>query len=491
MKKYSTLLFFSFFLVLQAVASPRYNDIQQKSSHNSYARDEGLLDQLIFHRVRSIELDLFRNGSSGQDWRVMHIPFFDEGSNCYSLKDCFSLLKLFDEQYPDHEVVTVWFDMKNGFSASHTPNALEGLISRYISRSDVLKPADLFAACPSATHLRDTVTGNCAWPTLDRLKGKWIFVTTSDEYHTHSDGRLMFKADGVNTLTDVNRSSKIFLNTSSQDNNLSNNINHQGLVSRRYVLNSESAFNTAINGKVHHIATDKINFLSDWWSKTHDANNPLAWPFRCVEHCGGRQEKVDAIGIRVNSEDISGRSDHFTFAYQKNNTEKKDWTVMSSVTSSHVDRWAKSCLMARASLRSDSPYFSVCRPSDNHSIVTQWRSDYSDKTNNYNGRFSTPGNIDQDDYSFMRLAIDNNGRCATGFGSFDGRRWELIGSKMCFSEPLQYQGIAASSHGNKEVGHIFSNLRQRNGVIRLNDLQSKNIGTVRSAKFYESKNLSR
>ena len=32
---------------------PIYDLVLQKASHNSYARDESLFDQLVFHRVRS------------------------------------------------------------------------------------------------------------------------------------------------------------------------------------------------------------------------------------------------------------------------------------------------------------------------------------------------------------------------------------------------------------------------------------------------------
>src|SRR5690349_15338941 len=37
---------------------PRLDEVRAKSSHNSYERDEALFDQLVYHRVRSIELDI-------------------------------------------------------------------------------------------------------------------------------------------------------------------------------------------------------------------------------------------------------------------------------------------------------------------------------------------------------------------------------------------------------------------------------------------------
>ena len=41
-----------------AQTSPRYNQIQQKHSHNTYQRHESLMDQLLYYSVRSIELDI-------------------------------------------------------------------------------------------------------------------------------------------------------------------------------------------------------------------------------------------------------------------------------------------------------------------------------------------------------------------------------------------------------------------------------------------------
>ncbi len=41
----------------------RYNQVQQRGSHNSYQRTEGLYDQMIYWRLRSIELDI-HNGKA-------------------------------------------------------------------------------------------------------------------------------------------------------------------------------------------------------------------------------------------------------------------------------------------------------------------------------------------------------------------------------------------------------------------------------------------
>src|SRR5690606_37557291 len=65
----------------------------QRSVHNAYERLEPLLDQLVFHRVRSIELDV-HSGKEGAtapsgEWLVYHddVPFF-RNTSCTTLTDC-------------------------------------------------------------------------------------------------------------------------------------------------------------------------------------------------------------------------------------------------------------------------------------------------------------------------------------------------------------------------------------------------------------------
>ena len=102
---------------------------------------------------------------------------------------------------------------------------------------------------------------------------------------------------------DVNNSNRIFFNQGDSNNALATHIYNQGFVSRRYVVDDQNGFNSAISGKVHHIATNKINHRKDGWSKTH---NILGWPFGCLVNCGTPASNENIIGIEVNSEDIWG-----------------------------------------------------------------------------------------------------------------------------------------------------------------------------------------
>jgi hypothetical protein len=80
-----------------AVAQPAYNEVRQKSSHNSYQRAEALLDQLVYHRVRSLERDI-HNGKSGWsmvtgNWFVYHTDSTDNATTCHRLSDCLDELR--------------------------------------------------------------------------------------------------------------------------------------------------------------------------------------------------------------------------------------------------------------------------------------------------------------------------------------------------------------------------------------------------------------
>ncbi|MEM9101344.1 MAG: Ca2+-dependent phosphoinositide-specific phospholipase C [Pseudomonadota bacterium] len=480
------LIIFLFFITGFASAEVLYNSVQQKSSHNSYSRDEGILDQLVFHRIRSIEFDLFKskygNPTITDDWYVYHFPIFDTRSNCVRFSDCLNQLKIYDELHPNHEIVTIWFDIKDGFSNNQSPQAFDNLIKRYINEQDILKPSDLFHACPGASRLKDTVRGACHWPSLSTLKGKWILVLTDSSYSNNRPERLGFSAAGVSNTRDVDSSNRIFFNTDSNSQSLTQYIFQEGFVSRRYVLNDANGFNAALNGQTHHIATNKVNIFQDSWSKTH---NNQGWPFRCVNRaCEQNESSENIIGITVNSEDIWGNNDHFIFLQKNKETHNGRWTTAIHVTSSHVDEWAKACMMARASLSMNSPYFAVCRPSDKHKIRIQWRDDFGSNSGALDTHITHVSGIAQADLSFIKMDVYNQGKCAAGFASPNGKQWTKIGSR-CFSETLKHQGIGASSHGSRSVKHLFSNLLYWDSRQNSNSFSQHRIGTVRSAQVFD------
>src|ERR1051326_2257190 len=163
------------------VMSPpfRYNQVYQKSSHNSFGEDEGLYDQILYWRVRSVEVDvhinsgLLRSDGVVQDWFVYHfagniahpITQHDE-SSVNKLSNVLDIFRGIDKAIPNHEVITVFFELKDSFEASdgHSADDLETLLKAK-GPQNIFKPTG--------------VSGD--WPELSSLRGNWIYVLMGDD----------------------------------------------------------------------------------------------------------------------------------------------------------------------------------------------------------------------------------------------------------------------------------------------------------------------
>ena len=456
----------------------RYNEVRQKSAHNSFQRQEALLDQLIYHRVRSIEFDVHvGKGSSWpavyRDWYVYHTTL-DPGTTCHRLSDCLQELRSFHLMNPEHEVVTVLIDLKDGWTSGHQPADLDARITTHIPSSWILEPSDLTAACASSSTLQGSVTGSCDWPYLSSLQGKFIFVLTGGDVSSSSSKLNTYVSNGSTATSrtafiapDLTSSSQIsaknyvvFFNLNTDERSLAANVDSANFVSRIWTIDDSSTWSSARTYRAHHLATNKINYHQDTWAKTH---NSKGWPFECFTACSSTlTESVRVLGVDVNSEDIWGSSDHFRFRYEYTTVNNNLWVASVSSPNSHVDDWAKGCLMARYSYSGDSPYFAMCRPADEHKLRIQWRSSYGGSTSKQDVDIVPSDTIDQESLSYIRLYVYNNNTCGAGYGSQDGSTWTLIGYK-CFSYALNRQGIGTSSHGNDNVKFLYTNL-SRSGV---------------------------
>src|SRR5690242_15217668 len=104
-----------------------YDHAVQSSAHNAFEREEPLLDQLVYDRIRSLELDIHasRAGQAAppNDWFVYHEDIDLPGnrdSSCTLLSDCLRLVSAFHNAVPHHEVVTLWLDLKDAFIDGHS-----------------------------------------------------------------------------------------------------------------------------------------------------------------------------------------------------------------------------------------------------------------------------------------------------------------------------------------------------------------------------------
>ncbi len=51
---------------------------------------------------------------------MYHTDIIDADSQCLTLSQCLGLVAAFSRVVPEHEVVTLWIDLKDGFNMSHT-----------------------------------------------------------------------------------------------------------------------------------------------------------------------------------------------------------------------------------------------------------------------------------------------------------------------------------------------------------------------------------
>lgn len=461
-----------------AAMGVEYNELRQKSSHNSYQRDEAVLDQLVFHRIRSLEFDI-HNGKSGWskrsgDWYVYHADVFDADTTCHRLSDCLDELRAFHVANPNHEVVTVFIDLKDDFEAGRSPEQLDALIASRLPPQWLLRPEDLFTACPGAATLKAAVTGTCRWPTHLQLRGRFVFALTGSDlnFGTKLSGyasndpvarsRHAFVAPDLTSASGIAtaKTHAVFFNIKASNAAIVDAVHAAGFVGRVWDVNSASTWSDVALRNVNHIGTDKVSHLADPWARTH---NTLGWPFQCLHglDCTQVREPSQLYGISATSGDIWGNTDSFVFAHQITFENAVGWNAAVATPNSHVDEWGKGCLMARASLAPNAAYAAMCRTADRHKLRMQYRSTAGASTSMVEVDIVATDTIDQESLSFIALDViyDGSRTRVNAYGSQNKETWRLIHT-VTLAGRLPYQGLAMSSHGSGAMKMLFTDLRR-------------------------------
>jgi len=261
-----------------------YNQVAQKASHNSYQRKEDMVTQLKDFRIRTIEFDAHSKSAPAGDWLVYH-NLKDDSTNCRLLTECYSKVLAFHKSEPDHEVVTIFFDVDGFNEKGHSKSDFYALIERSFPKGSIVKPADLMAACASATTLQESVTRpGCGWPKLQDLRGKFIFVVTGAPetprklgYDIRKDPVFIscpeIKPKMMTSVPDM-----VFFNMAGP-NPLAQSVKQAGFVSRCYWLNREKDYQKAMNFGCNLLATDMLDPKLYPWSSTSQSNG---WPFKII-----------------------------------------------------------------------------------------------------------------------------------------------------------------------------------------------------------------
>ncbi|PCC70595.1 Phosphoinositide phospholipase C, Ca2+-dependent [Nannocystis exedens] len=447
-------------------SGPRYHEVRQKSSHNAFQRHEALFDQIVYHRIRSLELDIhtgkaFEAALAG-DWFVYHTDVIDDDTHCRTLSQCLDQVAAFARAVPAHEVVTLWIDLKDGFGGGHQPDDLDALLAAAFADA-LVRPEELLAACPGATTLQEAVTTRgCTWPRLEAWRGRVIAMLTGGDLDDPSGplatyvgadagARAAFVAPGLSDAQDLfKHSAAIVHNLEIGDVTVAEAVRAAGMVSRVWVADDEGAWAAAEQAGVHHIATNQINRDEDPWANTA---GPQGWPFTCIADCEApASESAAIVTVTVDSGDLWGGSDEGLFAGALAGAGEVVWTAAIAAPNSHVEPWAKACLAARAGLQADAAYLAICRPADDHPLRVQRRETAGAGTEAF--EFAGVPGLTGESPAFVRLERLADASCVRGLGSSDGVGWTAI-AEHCFSEPLTHVGLAAASHGAGPLPLLF------------------------------------
>jgi hypothetical protein len=230
-------------------------------------------------------------------------------------------------------------------------------------------------------------------------------------------------------------------------------------------LDTPADFAAALAAGAQLLATDRVNAGVDPWSST---SSKRGWPFRCAS-CGagdGPSEPGDLVAVGARSGDVWDRADSFFYAYE-DDASPATWSTFVSVPSSHVEPFAKECLMARASEDAAAPNVALCRPFDGAPPRLQVRDAFGGPTTMV--EMQAPEGLSAESPAFLRLALAPGAGTpgateAVAEGSVDGRAWSTIG-RARVDASLRLRGLAVSSRGAEPVRAVFGGVtRAREGA---------------------------
>jgi hypothetical protein len=487
-----------------------YDRVLQKSIHNAYARDEPIVDQLVYHRIRSLELDIHtrRAGAAAAPgtWFVYHedVPFMGDTS-CERLGDCLAQVAAFHRALPRHEVVTLFLDLKDDFDHGHSPADLDRALADALGIENILRPGDLLGTCPGAAHVRDAVTGDCQFPSLRALRGKFIVATTGGtacdakspvaRYLGHAPvERLAFAAPNAHAACPVETYDAlpdiVFFNLPLSERARAREVERRGLVARIYGggteggLDDASDFALARMSGATHLATDKVSAEASAWSSSQRGRG---FPFTCLGCSDAATESGAVLGVRAQSGDQYGARDSAMLAYEHGDGPAT-WTSLVAVPSSHVEPFAKGCLVARESLDPDAASVAICRPFDTHAPRAQLRARRGEETKTILA--SSVDGLSPESLAYLRLAIaPGPGRSDVALSvSPDGRVWSAV-LKTTVRALLPIRGVSVSSHGRAPVKALFAGLvseeRGSARVVSANDLAPRALGPGTQGEVFD------
>lgn len=268
-----------------------YNEASFKGAHNSYQRDETLIEQITWHEdapsdagCRAVELDISQS-DNGLEWSVGHKSSYD--TNYRQLSQFLSELQVWSRNNPDHDVITLYLDLKH-VATSTFPSQLDQYICDYLgdylgdqsARSAFYTPGQLMGDCTSVPEGARTN----GWPTLGELRNQFIVCLTGNAQDkatyaaTSPKERLCFADQDESEGSAPSSADCVFFNYHLFSNDADTwgpvfkaASTRQDAIIRGYVLDGESLWNKALAAGCHVLATDKIK--GHQWAKV--GNEPF------------------------------------------------------------------------------------------------------------------------------------------------------------------------------------------------------------------------
>lgn len=485
---------------LPPTRSPRFNDVWQIATHNSYwvhrgntmddfasGIQERVMDQLFFDHVRGLEIDIHPDPDRPGEFGVYHT--WPGNSLCTTLSSCLASLRVFAHALPEHEVVTVILELKEiygpTFDEAHTIEELDALLARELGAA-LYRPADFLARCPDAALLSDCAAQH-GWPTIEELRGRFIVAILGNwdafggqatrDWADYALGDIgeraafpmasAWKLDWDRlprieqeriTPDELDRAARqsIFLQIQSLDDP-----RIDPTIARRGVIRVDGAFDPDL--QIERIARGMQLMQTDYpWSQ-HDDRGP-AQPFRGIStHFEGLIERGARLALEPGAP---------AFAYWRSDAPNA-WEA--AIASGHENA-RFGCLRAeaeppaldsievcRTKIDADRTEGAVGDPSWEAVTVRVTECRASCTTEEHRA----PSSAADTWGDLLGLEIDGAcamARVADGVDTNDAPRWETIASS-CFDAPLVRQGIARAADAPIDAGPtLFVGVR-RNGVI--------------------------
>lgn len=242
--------------------------------------------------VRQIELDIQRNPETNA-YQVLHVPVLDPETSCFLLADCLQDIADWSSAHPWHFPIHVLLEPKSDIASwgfendADAWNDIDALISSIVGDM-VYTPHDQRGNYAS---IRESVLSD-GWPTLDRIRGKVIFVLldTGEARETYLSNHTALDFPTSKMIFPVVAADNDFAGYFLQDDPDANiqQLAEQGFLIRTRgdagLVEDAQRLDTALNSGAHAISTD-LPSSRFWMDATHPVVcNPVT--SGDVENCG-------------------------------------------------------------------------------------------------------------------------------------------------------------------------------------------------------------